>query len=212
VFSSLLNYSTKKISEAISHETGHTLGLRHQSVYDANCVKISEYNYGQGIGEIGWAPIMGVAYNQNLSLWHSGPNSLGCSTIQDDEAVIAGLVGYKPDDHSNVFTNASALTTAASGIINTPGDVDFFQVNLDMQKTLTLAPFCVDINSDGANIDMVVRIYNSQGSLLQTIDNISVLPASVVLAPGFYYISAGNVANPNTTTYGMLGKYNITLN
>src|SRR6266404_4854796 len=41
VFSALLGYNTKNIGEASSHEAGHTLGLRHQSVYDANCVKTS---------------------------------------------------------------------------------------------------------------------------------------------------------------------------
>jgi hypothetical protein len=76
VFSSLLGYSVKNIAEAASHEAGHTLGLRHQSAYDAACVKLSDYNWGQGTGEIGWAPIMGAGYNQNMTLWNSGPNSL----------------------------------------------------------------------------------------------------------------------------------------
>src|SRR5436853_4729854 len=62
VFSALLNYNTKNISEASAHEAGHTLGLRHQSVYDVNCVKTSEYNPGIGTGDISWAPIMGVGY------------------------------------------------------------------------------------------------------------------------------------------------------
>ena len=35
VFSSLLGYNVKMIAEACSHEAGHTLGLRHQSLYDA---------------------------------------------------------------------------------------------------------------------------------------------------------------------------------
>ena len=55
VFSSLLNLSVKNIAEAASHEAGHTLGLRHQSSYDGNCVKTSDYNWGYGAGEIGWA-------------------------------------------------------------------------------------------------------------------------------------------------------------
>ena len=39
VFSELLGYKPKNIAEAASHEAGHTLGLRHQSTYDANCAK-----------------------------------------------------------------------------------------------------------------------------------------------------------------------------
>ena len=38
VFSALLNYNTKNISESSSHEAGHTLGLRQQSLYNASCV------------------------------------------------------------------------------------------------------------------------------------------------------------------------------
>ncbi|HEU4860670.1 MAG TPA: M57 family metalloprotease, partial [Chitinophagaceae bacterium] len=91
VFSSLLGYSVKMIAEACSHEAGHTIGLRHQSVYDAAGVKLSEYNWGQGSGEIGWAPIMGASYNENLSLWHYGPNSLSATTMQDDVAKIAAV-------------------------------------------------------------------------------------------------------------------------
>ncbi|RZL12666.1 MAG: hypothetical protein EOO89_19195 [Pedobacter sp.] len=66
VFTALLGYDTKAVSEASSHEAGHTLGLRHQSSYDANCVKTAEYNGGRGSGETGWAPIMGVGYYKIL--------------------------------------------------------------------------------------------------------------------------------------------------
>jgi hypothetical protein len=48
VFSALLNYNAKKVAEAISHESGHTLGLQHQSRYDVNCNKVNEYNPGNG--------------------------------------------------------------------------------------------------------------------------------------------------------------------
>jgi hypothetical protein len=62
VFSGLLNNNIKYIAEAVSHEAGHTLGLQHQSNYDAECTKTSEYGQGQGTGEISWAPIMGSRF------------------------------------------------------------------------------------------------------------------------------------------------------
>ena len=99
VFSALLNYKTKNIAEAASHEAGHTLGLRHQSRYDANCIKKEEYNTGDGSGEIGWAPIMGVGYYRNLTTWHTGPNPYGCNSEQDDLAIITSTdngFGYRP--------------------------------------------------------------------------------------------------------------------
>ena len=79
VFTALLNYNTKYIAEAASHEAGHTFGLNHQSSYDNICNKTSEYNSGTGSGEIGWAPIMGVGYYRNQTLWHYGTNPYGCT-------------------------------------------------------------------------------------------------------------------------------------
>lgn len=95
VFSSLLGYNTKYILEAVSHEFGHTLGLYHQSRYDANCVKLSDYNSGGCPDHCGEAPIMGVAYYQPVSRWWIGPNSYGCDQIQDDNAIISKLLGLK---------------------------------------------------------------------------------------------------------------------
>lgn len=89
VFSKALNYSQKKIAEAISHEIGHTLGLYHQSLYNANCNFVNEYNSGSGI----IAPIMGVSYTRE-GIWWIGPNSFGCNSIQNDTLVIRNLVGY----------------------------------------------------------------------------------------------------------------------
>ena len=48
VFSSLLFNNPKNVAEACSHEAGHTLGLQHQSAYSGDCVKMAEYNAGQG--------------------------------------------------------------------------------------------------------------------------------------------------------------------
>lgn len=91
VFSSLLSYNTKYIKEAVSHEIGHTLGLYHQSKYDAACVKISDYNSGC----CGEAPIMGVGYYQPDVHWWVGPNSYGCNNIQDDVAILQTKLGLK---------------------------------------------------------------------------------------------------------------------
>lgn len=85
VFSSALGYSIKNIQEAVSHEVGHTLGLRHQASWDENCVMTSAYNYGC----CGEAPIMGVGYYQPDVHWWIGPTSAGCYSEQDDVKVIS---------------------------------------------------------------------------------------------------------------------------
>lgn len=88
VFSKALGYNQKYNWEATSHETGHTLGLYHQSLYDANCNFLAEYNPG-GNGE---APIMGVSYYQPIGRWWIGKTSLGCNSLQDDAKLIAAKV------------------------------------------------------------------------------------------------------------------------
>jgi hypothetical protein len=69
----------------------------------------------------------------------------------------------------------------------------------------------VGANNAGANTDLILRAYNRQGSLISAIDNPGGLDAAISLSPGAYYISVGTITNPYTTTYGMLGKYNISL-
>ena len=212
VFSSLLNYNLKNIAEACSHEAGHTLGLRHQAAYDANGVKLSEYNWGAGSGEIGWAPIMGAGYNQNLTLWHNGPNSISSTTLQNDIDIISGIVGMVNDDYSNTTSNAASLSTSLQGIINNASDVDYFSVNFTTTKTISITPQNVGINNAGSNLDMSLGVYNSQGVLLSTINDPSVLSVSANLPPGSYYIAAGTTDNPFVTKYGMESKYTISIN
>ena len=212
VFSSLLGYSVKKIAEASSHEAGHTLGLRHQSLYDQNGVKLNEYNWGQGSGEIGWAPIMGASYDENLSLWHYGPNSLSATTMQDDVAKIAAVVGFVTDEYTNSTTSATALTSSKTGLINNSTDIDLFSVNINTTKTLSLIPANVGPNNDGGNLDLVLKIYNSEGTLLSTINDPLILNAGISLSAGSYYVSASTTDNQFTTRYGMLSKYTIGIN
>jgi len=211
VFTSLLNYNEKKIAEASSHEAGHTLGLRHQAVYSGT-VLVNEYNYGQGAGEIGWAPIMGCAYSQNMSTWHNGPNNLGYNSYQNDAGIIAGLVGLKTDDYSNTTSGAASLSSSRDGIIHSGSDVDFFAVNLSNPATLTATPFNVGTNNLGANLDLVVKIYNGAGQLMNTINDPLILHAGVALNAGSYFVSVSVAANQYATTYGQLSQYNIRLN
>jgi len=212
VFSSLHGYNLKNIAEATSHEAGHTLGLRHQATFDVNCVKLTDYNSGLGTGEISWAPIMGVGYTRNVTLWHNGANSISCTSFQNDVSVIAGKTGFKTDDFSNTTASAASLTGSLDAMINSSSDVDFFSVNLTTTREVLINPSSVGINNSGSNLDLQLNIYNNQGVLLSTVNNTTILNASATLAPGSYYVSVSPIANQFSTGYGMLGKYNISLN
>lgn len=72
VFSLLLGYNAHYIAEAVSHEAGHTLGLRHQSDC-VNGVNTVEYSYGK---------TMGNSYSVPIGLWVNGTNSF-CQEQRD---------------------------------------------------------------------------------------------------------------------------------
>ena len=211
VFSSLLNYNEKAIAEAASHEAGHTFGLHHQANYNGTTM-VSQYNWGQGSGETGWAPIMGCGYNQNLTTWHNGPTPYGYNSLQDDAAIINNVAGSVSDDHSNTTSNATALNSSLNGIINSSTDADFFLANLSSSKTLSVIPFNVGTPNSGANVDIIIKIYNSQRQLLTSINDPASLHVITQLNAGQYYISVSATPNSYAGTYGMRGRYTIGIN
>lgn len=225
VFSAMLNNNVKNIAEACSHEAGHTLGLAHQSAYNASCVK-TEYYTGQGFGEIGWAPIMGSSYARNLSTWHYGTSSSGCSSIQDDVAIITGTItngvanpGLRPDDHTNTHTGATPISVtgnnyAFSGLVNQRSDVDVFSINVPLYSNFRLnaVPYNVAAANAGANIDIQVRLLNFSRDTVGSYNPTTLLNTGIDtnLNAGTYYLVIDGVGNINTTDYGSLGFYNIT--
>lgn len=223
VFTALLNYNVKNISEATSHETGHTLGLYHQSAYDANCVKTSDYHYGLGAGEIGWAPIMGVGYYQNMTLWSNGPNSFGCNSYQNDLNIITSSNGisFRTDDHAASFAGATEIPFSSNqftvnGIIEQNADNDMIKFTQPAfgRFQLNAIPYNVGTGNAGSNLDLQVTVYNSAQNEI-SVYNPGTLLSSVVdtfLNPGTYYLrieGRGNIYAPN---FASLGSYALQAN
>jgi hypothetical protein len=92
VFSNTMSFNTLRIRFATSHESGHTIGLYHQSQYDANCNLLYTY---KPCDVNGTGPIMGSIGPTCLAKWWVGPTPNGCTFIQDDNAVITSNVGLK---------------------------------------------------------------------------------------------------------------------
>src|SRR5262249_44713572 len=93
--------------DVVSHEAGHGFGLSHQSTFDANGVKVNEYNPGDGT----WAPIMGNTYVP-ITTWYNGTSSAGPNVYQDDMAVLARSAngfGFRADDVGDTLAAASPL-------------------------------------------------------------------------------------------------------
>lgn len=220
VFSALLGNSVKKVAEAISHETGHTLGLQHQSIFDASCTKTAEYSVGQGTGEIGWAPIMGNGYSKNLTTWHNGTSAIGCSFFQSDIDVIASPfnnVGLRDDDHGDTHIVASPIVigfaTSASGIINNASDRDVFSFNIFSTNNFRLSAIPQNVGSGnaGANVDIKVALLDQMADTIGRYNPADLLNVGIDtnLNPGTYYLVVDGVANANLAEYGSLGFYSL---
>lgn len=217
VFSDKLNYSPKYIGECCSHESGHTVGLSHQSTYDANCNLTESYCTGTGSGQVGWAPIMGNSYYKNMTGWNDGPTPYGCANTQDNLTTITSQNGftYRSDDYTDT-RNASTFTLAGSfsidGIIATNTDQDAFKYVLTQNSNfhMDLVPFNVGGNYIGANLDAKIALYNGS-ALIRTYDPTTTMSITIdtVLNTGTYYFVVDGTGNSNASNYGSLGSYNM---
>lgn len=223
VFSDRLGpYSPKMVGECCSHESGHTVGLSHQSKYGANCTTpIEQYNSGSATGgEIGWAPIMGNSYYRNMSNWNNGPTPYGCTNMQDNLSIIATQNGftYRADDYAETLNSSTYTLPSANfnvnGIITTNADKDAFRFILSQNSNfhLTAIPFNVGSNYIGANLDIKIELFNSSTTLIATYDPETTMSVTIdtILNTGTYYLKIDGTGNTNIGEYGSLGAYTIT--
>jgi hypothetical protein len=195
VFSENLLNVTKYIAEAAAHEAGHMFGLQHQSVYDSNGVKTTEYFAGDDLR----APIMGDSYSAQRGLWWSGHPSTSATDIQNDVDVIASTAsggngfGYRADEAGGTTGTAALLgisgnSYSASGVITTISDVDLYKFNV---STLGVGTFNLNVAAVGAMLDGKLQLMNSQGQVVQTVDTATLGETlSAILQPGVYYVAA----------------------
>ncbi len=220
VFSQLLGNNIKYIAEACSHEAGHTLGLQHQSTYDASCKKIAEYGAGRGTGEIGWAPIMGVGYYKNLTTWYYGRSAVGCNYLQDDISTIASINGFglRSDDFGDTKEDAAEVNISGSGfnlsgIINTADDRDVFKLVLPVKLNLSLlaVPQNVGLSNAGADVDIRISLLNENSDTIGRYNPTDLLNAGIdtLLSAGTYYLISEGVGNLNLNDYGSVGHYTL---
>ena len=144
----VFNRFSRDVSAAVSHETGHSLGLSHDGTTAANPVQPSqEYYDGHGTGENGWGPIMGSGYYRNVTTWDDGTyigSSNGAAGANygrgpSDLQVITqnNGFGFIADSDGNTETLATTLigttipggkqTISKLGTIELSSDVDYFR-------------------------------------------------------------------------------------
>lgn len=224
VFENMLGYSGKNCAEAGSHEGGHTLSLKHQSTWNTSCAKTAEYNGGLGSGVSSWAPIMGVGYSKNVTIWHNGTNSNTCTTIQFDHGsngiTGAAYLNYTLDDVGNTLATGKTLNTNTvllvdSGLITTPTDVDVFKFSICNSRYMTfnVKPWALDTTPgvyDAANLDIRFQLFNATTSASLAIDTPLAKLNTLVginLPAGSYYFVIDGGGSANYSDYGSLGRY-----
>lgn len=227
IFENQLGYSNKSMAEAASHEVGHTLSLMHQSTYNSSCVKTAEYNSGVGTGVTSWAPIMGVGYNRNVTLWHNGKNATSCNTTQLDHGNGSpGITGnpylsFWPDDVGDTYQtgkilNLNSLTLSDSGIVTTPTDIDVYRFEICNPRyvTVNVRPWALDSTPGsylGANLDVKLKLFNASGTMLVADSSVSKLNGLVGLnlPAGSYYFTVDGGSSAYYSDYGSIGKYYV---
>ncbi len=212
--------NTKKVAETISHESGHTVSLSHQTKYSNTCTLVEQYSTGYGTGETGWAPIMGNSQGKNFSNWNNGPTPDGCGYTEDNLYTIVTYngFGYRTDDYAETL-GAGTFTIPGNsfnvnGVITTNSDKDAFKFTLASNSNfhVVAAPYGVAPNADGANLDIAFELYNSVATLIRSYNPLTTLSVTVdtILNAGTYYIKILGTGNSNIGSYGSLGAYNIT--
>lgn len=215
-------FSGKTISDVVSHEVGHNLGLSHDGGVNPPGTSVAGYYSGRD----GWAPVMGVGYYQPLVQFSNGTYT-SANNAQDDFAVVSGNgVDLRTDDYGDTRATASRLKlgTEKSGFISTRADVDYFSF------IATAASHDVNVTSPSlsSNLDVQARLFRSNGTLFST-TNPDLFAASFGSATGLdavftatttpgerYFIALDGVgAGSGTTTgysdYGSLGEYRISV-
>lgn len=228
IYHNNLSNNESLITEAASHEIGHNLGLSHDGLTTG-----AEYYGGHGSGEISWATIMGTGFNRNVSQWSKG-EYLNANNTQDDLAVIAGKLGYRPDDHGNtptaatpiIITNGNQITStnlendpantnpANKGLIERTTDVDVFSfINGDGPFNITASPWVMPSGTRGGNLDILLELRDDTGQLIATSNPPTQTGATIstTLAEGRYFLSvknsgAGNPFASPPTGYTVYGS------
>lgn len=220
--------SANDLATVTSHEIGHNLGLAHDGVVAQDGLAAREYYSGHGTGSTGWGPIMGGPFDRPMTHWSKG-DYYRANQTQDDLAIIASKIGYRPDDYASTIQASLPLNGTSTGTIGLNTDKDVWYVDTYSQLGVQLAVGIVTHTETdffgepmtGGNLHGAVRVYNSQGALVADLTSASApsVATNIAVAPGRYYIevaSAGS-GSPLTpgpigyTTYGSVGQYLLTV-
>jgi len=210
--------SGKGSAEVCAHEVGHTLGLGHEGL---TTTPGGGYYGGQGSGETGWAPTMGVGYYQPLSTWAKGEYT-NANNQQNELLIISTAnngVTYRTDDTGNTLATSRYLeiytnnTAFAEGVIERTADTDAFQFT----TTGGVASLTVKPVGDWASLATMATLADATGTVIAS-NNVQSQVSSTIttnLPAGTYTfrVTGAGKNDPLTdgfSSYASLGYYSVT--
>jgi hypothetical protein len=177
---------------------------------------------------ISWAPIMGAAsFGRLVTQWSKGEyyDYANPANPEDDLAIIASKLKYKPDDYGSTRAQAAAVLTSGgvvsvTGIVERTDDSDMFSFTcIGGTMVLTGATYRCSEGPWGGNGDLVLTLYDSAGTMLASNNPATETKAVITqtVAGGTYYVKISPTGvgtpmnNPPTgyTSYGSIGPYTI---
>ena len=213
-------FNGKTLSDVVSHEVGHNLGLLHDGGINPPGTVVDGYYEGRD----GWAPVMGVGYYEPLVQFSNGTYTSG-NNNQDDYAVALGNgLNLRTDDHGDTWGDASALTLGTEGVgfVSSQSDEDYFS----FVATETSHEITVSSPSVSSNLDTQLKLYDFEGTLLSMM-NLDFVRESTYSTSGLdaslsatttigetYYVAVEGVGFGSGSTtgysdYGSRGEYRI---
>ncbi len=203
------------VGETVAHEAAHMLGLKHQSLFNADGTLADEYRDGLIMGDGSLITPGGR--------WGVGP-STGRESIdgsldrdsmpQDDIATLLskGLT-LRDDDHGNDRATASDVTVTgtefyATGVLERESDADYFRLRQIVPGT----EFTVRVQSDGIApmFDPRLELYDDAGTLVKSAESTGVYDEVITIdaaASSTYYAVVRAAGNPSDV-YN-IGQYSL---
>lgn len=206
------------LADTASQEQGHIFGLSHDGTdIDGRHV---EYYSGHGTGPTSWGPLMGDPNNRNVTQFSRGEYA-HASNQEDDLAIIAADLGWRPDDVCNEpMRDSPPIVLGQTYWIESPSDVDVFALPqaippFGTEVALDITPFRADQGPDGGNLDVAADIIDARGDVIATSDpagETQVQRLAVTLPPGrqSYLRVRPSFAPGSYPIYGSLGQYTVT--
>lgn len=209
------------VAEACSHESGHNFGLGHHGT------ATREYFSGdrQPKRATSWGPIMGSSYGNAVTQWSHGSYPDADNAEQDDVAMIAASLAFRPDDTGATVGTARACAASGPsfeclGIIERRSDNDMWQLPAATAAGLLVveaSPFFSAEGLGGGNLDIELLLFSSNGQQIagSSPDATTTARISVNVAAGTYYARVGGVGAPSIDgmlgydDYASLGQYRV---